>query len=516
MLLHHPFERMRARSPEAIALTACGRSYTYRDLGKRVDRLANVLRQRGVGRGDRVAAFMPNRMEFVVTLLATLRAGAVFMPIGALTRSGRLAALFEDAEPACLVTEERLAGVWEGPARDCASLRTVVVCDRDFDAALGEASGGAWEEPRAIDQDLAVLLYTSGSRGEPKGVMLTHHNLRSAMGSILSYLGLRADDVILCALPLTFGYGLGHVFLAFEAGARLVLEASFSYPIEILETMARERITVFPGVPTMFALLLAQGRLSQVDLSALRILTNAGAALPDETVRRLRSRLPRARLFAMYGQTECTRVTYLPPEEIDLRPNSVGRGMANQEIYLVDDAGRRLPPGSTGELVVRGSHVMRGYWRRPVETSQKLRPGEIPGELVLHTGDIFRTDEEGYLYFLSRSDDVIKCRGEKVSPLEIENVLHTLEGVLEAAVFGVPDPTLGLAIKAFVAVRPGFELTPRDVRGHCASRLESIKVPQHVVFLPSLPKTPNGKVDKKALLSGPRSKEGEKRARHQA
>jgi acyl-CoA synthetase (AMP-forming)/AMP-acid ligase II len=201
----------------------------------------------------------------------------------------------------------------------------------------------------------------------------------------------------------------------------------------------------------------------------------------------------------MYGMTECKRASYLPPDQLDARPGSVGRGMPNQEHWLIDEAGRRLPHGSTGELVVRGSHVMRGYWERPRETEERLKPGPIAGERVLHTGDLFRTDDDGYLYFVARKDDIIKSRGEKVSPKEVENVLYGITGVQDAAVVGVADELLGQAIKAFLVLRPGYSYSDKDITRHCQAHLESFMVPKYVEIVADLPKTDTGKIRKTGL-----------------
>jgi acyl-coenzyme A synthetase/AMP-(fatty) acid ligase len=224
------------------------------------------------------------------------------------------------------------------------------------------------------------------------------------------------------------------------------------------------------------------------------MITNAAAALSEEHIGKLRALFPQATLFSMYGLTECKRVSYLPPEQLDIRPLSVGRGMPDQELWLVDEAGARLPDGATGELVIRGSHVMRGYWEKPVETAERLKPGPLPGERVLYSGDIFRSDAEGYLYFVARKDDIIKSRGEKVSPREVENALYSLPGVLEAAVVGVPDPVLGQAVKAIVALAPGHAYSEKEVIRHCLSKLENFMAPKHVQFVDSIPKTNTGKI----------------------
>jgi acyl-CoA synthetase (AMP-forming)/AMP-acid ligase II len=263
--------------------------------------------------------------------------------------------------------------------------------------------------------------------------------------------------------------------------------------------MVRENVTVLPGVPTVFSMLLNLSTLKSFDLKTLRMVTNTAAALSEAQIREIRAAFPQATLFSMYGLTECKRVSYLPPDQLDIRPMSVGRGMPNEEVFLIDEHGKRLPNGSTGELVVRGSNVMRGYWKKPEQTAERLKPGDLPGEMYLHTGDIFRTDSEGYLYFVGRRDDIIKSRGEKVSPREVENVLYQIDGVLEAAVIGVSDPVLGQAVKAFLVLKPGFEHTERGVIRHCLAHLESFMAPKHVAFVDALPRTDTGKISKRGL-----------------
>jgi len=269
--------------------------------------------------------------------------------------------------------------------------------------------------------------------------------------------------------------------------------------VRLLDSLVRERVSVLPGVPTLFSALLGVRDLPQRDLASLRLLTNAAAALPAAHIARLRQAFPQAQLFSMYGLTECKRVSYLPPEELDRRPGSVGRGMPHQTLWLADAQGRHLPPGSEGELVVQGEHVMRGYWRKPAETAERLRIDPVSGRLALHTGDVFRSDDEGFLYFVARQDDIIKSRGEKVSPREVEEALYQLPGVLEAAVVGVPDELLGEAVKAYVTLRPGAQLDARAVIRHCLAMLESHMAPKQVEFVDALPRTDSGKIRRASL-----------------
>ncbi len=510
MLLHDFFTDTVARLPTKIALICDGQRYTYSDLDARVNTLAHTLRATGVKRGDRVALFLDNSVEMAVGMYATLALGAVFMPVNALTKQDKLAYLLNDSRATALVTDIALENIWvEALAENKSVIAAIVVNGVAANFAASVAArcvpypdkliSQHITEPATIDCDLASIIYTSGSTGEPKGVMLTHLNMVSATRSVSGYLELKPNDVIICVLPLAFDYGLYQLLMSIKVGATLVLERSFVFPIKVLDMMAKEKVTVFPGVPTIFSLLMNLKGLEKFDLGALRKITNTAAALSEEHIRRLRALFPHAVLYSMYGLTECKRVTYLPPDQLDIRPTSVGRGMPNEEVWLVDDAGNRLPHGSTGELVIRGSNVMRGYWEKPAETAKRLKPGPNVGEMVLYSGDLFRTDDEGWLYFVARRDDIIKSRGEKVSPREVENAIYSLEGVQDVAVIGVPDELLGQAIKAFIVQREGFNLSEREVIRHCLARLENFMAPKLVEFVAELPKTDTGKIKKTGL-----------------
>lgn len=502
-------EQSAARCPDKVALVCGQLRFTYAGLDQQANRLAHSLIQSGIRRGDRVVIFLDNSALAVVSLFAVLKAGGVFVMVNPTTKPAKLLYILNNSRATGLIL----------PAAKLPDLEPLTSAAPHLRAIWAEG-GGACPEPdsglpwqdlkqetesphlpstappcRAIDIDLAALIYTSGSSGMPKGVMLTHLNIVSAARSITTYLENRADDVIINFLPLSFDYGLYQVLMSCLMGCTLVLEKSFTYPHAALKTVQRERVTGLPLVPTLAAILL------EMDLSAysfpdLRYITNTAAALPPEHIRQLRQAFPGVRIYSMYGLTECKRVSYLPPDQLDRRPTSVGRGMPNEEVYIVDEAGNQLGPGATGELVVRGSNVMKGYWELPAETERVLRPGPFPWEKVLHTGDLFRMDEEGYLYFVARKDDIIKSRGEKVSPKEVEDALYSLPGIREAAVLGEEDPVLGQAIRAFVSLREGFSLTPQDILRHCARHLENYMVPQSVTVLDTLPKTSSGKIRK--------------------
>lgn len=506
------------RFPDKTALVCGDRRLSYGEIEVQCNRLAHALIREGLQRGDRVAVYLENSLEAVVSVFAILKAGAIFLVVNPTTKADKLLYILNNCRAAALITDSRRAAGLSHCWVQLPHLRSVVVAGKDAEDPL---EGGLRplslertlqqldlpSEPPAkgrIDIDLAALIYTSGSTGRPKGVMLTHLNIVSAATSITTYLESAPSDVILNVLPLSFDYGLYQVLMAFKVGATLVLERSFTYPYAVLEKLVSERVTGFPIVPTISAVLL-QLDLTQHEFPSLRYITNTAAALPTDHIRRLRALFPHVKLYSMYGLTECKRVSYLPPDQVDVRPTSVGRGMPNEEVYVVDGEGRRVGPGVTGELVVRGSNVMKGYWELPEETAKVLKPGSYPGEKALHTGDLFRTDEEGYLYFVGRKDDIIKSRGEKVSPKEVEDVLYSLDGVAEAAVVGVPDAVLGQAIKAVITLREGAHLTDQDLLRHCAQHLEEFAVPKFVEFRDSLPKTSSGKISKRELsvpLSG--------------
>jgi long-chain acyl-CoA synthetase len=489
---------------DRTALIADGRSYVFGELLDASQRLAGALSSRGIAPGDRVAIQLENSWACVTAIFGTLIAGAVFVLINPQTRAGKLEFILRDCGARALVTEsalervylEALQGLEHPPAVLCSGKCGSPA--ESLDAVLAQARPLAGPV-QLIPLDLATIIYTSGSTGEPKGVMQTHQAMVFTVGSLTEYLRLSQDEKILCVLPLSFDYGLYQLLMAVTLGACLVLERSFTFLGQVMDRVRDEGVTVFPGVPTVFATLLAAHRRNALCFPSVTRITNTAAALPDEFTGGLREIFPNALIYRMYGLTECKRVSYLEPELIDAKPGSVGKAIPGTEVYLRSTEGKPVPAGEVGILHVRGPHVMAGYWNRPDLTDEMLVHGKLPGERVLCTHDLFRMDDEGYLYFVGRTDDIIKTRGEKVSPVEVENALHRIPGVREAAVVGVPDEHLGQAIRAYVVADPSAGLTVQSLRTDSAAFLEPYMVPTQVILCDSLPRNPNGKVDKRTL-----------------
>jgi len=491
-----------ARLPDKTALVVGERRISYAELDELSNSLAAGLAANGVRRDDRVLIYLDNGWEAAVAIFAVLKAGATFSPINPSTKPDKLAFIAGNCEARAIITQSRLAGavaqaIVEGAqfsaiisAGDSALLPQAVQLETLLAASAQAPIHGG------IDSDLAMLIYTSGSTGRPKGVMMNHRNIEAAATSITTYLENTEDDIILNVLPLAFDYGLYQLLMAVKLGATLVIEKSFAFPAAIFEVMRREKVTGLPLVPTMAAMILNMKDLEPGSFPDLRYISNTAAALPPAHIERLRVLLPGTTIFSMYGLTECKRCTYLPPSRLDDKPGSVGIAIPNTEAFVVDDEGQRVAPGEIGQLVIRGPHVMQGYWQNSEATEKALRPGPNPWEKVLYTGDLFYADDEGFLYFVGRTDDIIKTRGEKVAPKEVEAVLVSCPGVVEAVVVGKADPVLGHAIHAIV-VKSDPELGERDIIRHCAKNLEDFMVPKSIEFRDSLPKTDTGKVSRR-------------------
>jgi len=519
-LVKHFLENSARRFPDKVALISGSRRLTYSEINKTADRLASAFLKIKIKRQDRVAIFLDSSIESVISLFGILKAGAIFVMLSPTLKPKKLAYILKDSSARAVITNTNKASlvvnavqeapeltdiVWTGTKDSIKILESIAhqtkhVTHHSWNAVLSKTpvvSLKPYDLP--IDLDIATIIYTSGSTGDPKGVISANYNVISACQSITTYLQNTENDIILNTLPLSFDYGLYQILMSFLVGAAVVLEKSFLYPYRILEHLVEEKVTGFPIVPTMAALLLQMEDLSRFDFHCLRYITSTAAALPEYHIRRLKELFPDTRIYSMYGLTECKRVAYLPPEELDTRPGSVGIPIPNEEVFIVDGNGQEVGPNKIGELVVRGSNVMQGYWNAPQETKLRFKPGKHFRETLLYTGDLFRRDNDGFLYFIGRTDDIIKTQGERVSPKEIENCICELKGVSETAVIGLPDDLSGQVIKAFVVPDKHHKIREVDVLRHCKKNLEVFMVPRYIEIRKQLPKTSSGKVDKTRL-----------------
>ncbi|MBN1982228.1 MAG: AMP-binding protein [Chitinivibrionales bacterium] len=522
VFIHDYLSLSAKRSPDKKAIVCDGVSLSYSELDTASDRLANTLIDHGVQRQDKVIVFLDTGNEIVVALYGISKAFGVFVIINSTIKAKKLAYILNDSGGAVLITHTSKASIvdealletdkkytimWLGNESDIpAHLRS---CSIPFDSLESETYDGDYYQMRLVqhtkklhplDIDLATLIYTSGSTGEPKGVMSSHQNIISAARSIISYLKNREDDIILVVLPLSFDYGLYQVLMAVMYGGTVILETSLLYIHPILECIVKQRVTGFPIVPTILAMILQLQNVARYDFDSLRYVTNTGQALPEAHIKQFRQLFPKVQFFSMFGLTECKRVSYLPPDELDTRPTSVGKAMPCCETFIYDETGNEVKPGEIGELVVRGANVMKGYWNAPLLTAQTFRPGLHCGETLLYTGDYFKKTEDGYLYFIGRKDDMIKSKGERVSPKEVENVLCNKKGVIEAAVIGVPDTIAGYIIQAFVVCDDKEPINECELLKYCNENLEPHAIPRSITIVSGLPKTHHGKIDKQTLL----------------
>jgi amino acid adenylation domain-containing protein len=496
------------RFPEKVALVCKGARLTYAQLETSANGLAQSLIQRGLRPGERVMICLPNSTEAAIAVFGVLKASGVFVFVNPTIKEGKLQFIANNCRASALICTEKHAQIYEKTRSAFPTIGTVIQIGSRFTSKPTSGSMILFEECireagtdrpacRTAESDIASIIYTSGSTGEPKGVVCGHDNIAFVSQSIITYLKNSPEDIVINFLPLSFDYGLYQLLMAFRFGGTLVLEPAFVYPGELVNRIEAEKVTGLPVVPTALALLLAVAwRLEQ--LKSLRYISNTAAALAVNHIRAMREKLPWVRFYSMYGLTECKRALYLPPEQIDARPGSVGIAIPGTEVWLEDEKGRRLGPGSTGELVIQGAHVMRGYWEDAEATSAVFREDAVGAARVLRSGDLFRMDEEGYLSFLSRKGDIIKSRGEKIAPREVEDAAYSLESVVEAAAIGVPDTVLGQKIKLFIVSRDS-SMTEQDIKRRCRERLEDFMVPQIVEFRDQLPKTESGKIDKKTL-----------------
>lgn len=514
-LIHHMLRTSAHRLPDKEALVHGEQRLSYREVDGRVTGLASGLRRAGAERGDRIGIYLDASVSQTLSIFGISRADAVYVPINGLLYPDQVAHIVRDCRMKGLVTTREKLVTLSPILKDSPSLEFLVLVGdggpvdvplpvHHFEemCALTSSVGG---RERAIGKDLAAILYTSGSTGRPKGVMLSHAQVMAGAAIVSTYLEIGESDRILAVLPFSFDAGMNQLMSAWQRGATLVL-INFVFAREVVQTLLKERVTGLAGVPTFWSLMAqSSSTLHKQALPDLRYITNTGGAMPQTVLATLRSQLRTTRIFLMYGLTEAFRSTYLPPEELDRRPTSMGKAIPDTEILLISEEGKPCKPGEIGELVHRGPTVSMGYWGQPELTAQVLRPHPfLPPELgdverVCYSGDFVRMDEDGFLYFVGRRDTMIKSSGFRISPTEVEEVLFKSQLVKGAAVIGIPDEVLGQTIKAFVVARDGETVDLKALREFCAGNMPRHMVPKAIDVLDEMPKTPSGKVDYPAL-----------------
>ncbi|MEZ5105554.1 MAG: AMP-binding protein [Draconibacterium sp.] len=497
--------------PSKTAIIAKSEEYTYSDLKNNAEKLANYLVSSGIERGDMVAIYLQNSWQCAVAIYGIALSGAAFLVINPQTKADKFQYILNDSGAKTLISETGLRSevvpalkvsksitelIITGEPEKFAGIENVKI--KSFEGILNQEKVEA-TLPRIIPNDLAALIYTSSSTGFPKGVMMTHQSMVFTSWSLIEYLRLSEEDRIILLSPLAFDYGLYQLLMAVTMGGSIIIEQSFIFQATIYKNIEKYKPTVFPGVPTIYAMMIAANKKNKLAFESIKRVTNTAAALPAEFIPDLKEIFPSALIFKMYGLTECKRVCYLEPELVDEKPGSVGKAIPGTEVFLLTPEGDRVPAGERGILHIRGPHVMLGYWHKEELSNEMLKPGFLPGERILCSNDWFKMDEEGFLYFLGRNDDIIKTRGEKVSPVEIENVIYKLSEIKEAVVFGVPDEILGESIVAIVTTYGKTSISEKDIQKECMSKLENFMIPQKVLFMDEMPKNANGKIDKKRL-----------------
>jgi acyl-CoA ligase (AMP-forming) (exosortase A-associated) len=517
-LVHHLLYSSAERLPEKEALVHEDERLSYSAVYWAVTSFAHGLKLTGLQRGDRLGILLKSSIPQALSIFAASAAGAVFVPIHEVLFPDQVAHIVADCGVKGLVTTAAKLASLNGVFQRMPSLAFAVVVD-ESDAPQVPIAVHRFEQLCSVDagpqtdacigRDLAAILYTSGSSGKPKGVMLTHTNIIAGARIVSTYLGITENDRTLAALPFTFDAGLNQMMTAIQQGGTTVL-IQFTLARDIVRVLLRERISGLTGIPTLWCLLAhPHSTLMKTPLPQLRYIANTGGSLPQNVLATLMQALPATAVFLMYGLTEAFRSTYLPPDELDRRPNSIGKAVPNTEILVVDRDGKPCAPWEVGELVHRGPTVAAGYWGKPELTDQVFRPHPwMPPELlhretVCYSGDLVKTDDEGFLYYVGRKDSMIKSSGFRISPTEVEEVLLQIGTVLEAAVIGVPDDLVGQHIKAFVVSSDPDSPNGQAISRHCSDKLPRHMVPKEVEFLEELPKTPNGKVDYSALKVSP-------------
>lgn len=509
-LLHQFVLNQGETHPESPALKFKNQELSYGTLAQHMIQCAAGLKQLDLVKGQRVALYLDKRIETVLGIFASSYLGAVFVPINPILKPEQAAYIMQDCNVRILISNHSRLNALAPYLKDCPDLRHIVSVDKiDESITLPQHQ---WDDlqhfdsfmPTAniIDEDIASILYTSGSTGKPKGVVLSQRNMVAGAQSVADYLNNSRDDRILAVLPFSFDYGLSQVTTGFLVGAQVVL-MNYLLPKDVVKAVAKEKITGLAAVPPLWI------QLAGLDWpdTQLRYITNSGGALPTTIIRNLQSKINGGQIYLMYGLTEAFRSTYLPPDQIEQRPESMGKAIPNAEILVVHPDGSPCAPNEPGELVHRGALVAKGYWNDIEKTKQRFKPvpqkvsGLVNDELAVWSGDTVRMDEEGFLYFIGRQDDMIKTSGYRVSPTEIEEVIYSSKLVKEVVALGINHPVLGQAIVLCV-VSDGYPDEIKDkILQQCSIHLANYMIPKEIIVEQKLERNANGKIDRKSLKS---------------
>ena len=511
-LLHQLLLEQAQRTPESPALGVKAKWYNYAEVADQVKRVAAGLQQLGLARHERVAVYLPKVAEAVFGYFGATAAGGVMVPVNPVLKAAQVTHILKDCNVRVLITNKARFKQLTDCLAECHDLRHIILIDDESrEADIPVLSWGdfiqpseQWQPVAAIDMDMAAILYTSGSTGKPKGVVLSHRNMVTGAHSVAQYLNNTASDRLLCVLPFSFDYGFSQLTTSFSVGASCYL-LEYLLPRDILKNIAAQKITGLALVPPLWV------QLTELDwpeetAQSLRYFTNSGGAMPTATLACLREKMPAAAPYLMYGLTEAFRSSYLDPSEVDQRPTSMGKAIPNAELLVINEDGKRCQPNEPGELVHRGSLVAMGYWNDPARTAERFKPAplafkEIPTpELAVWSGDVVKQDEEGYLYFIGRRDDMIKTSGYRVSPSELEEVVYASGLVSEVAAIGIPHNRLGQAI-VLVVVTGEQPVDQKALIKYCQQQLPAFMVPSEVIVKEALSRNPNGKIDRKILVN---------------
>ncbi len=510
--LHHLLADAAARWPDAPALTYKRETLSYSDLWRQARAVGAGLSKLGLRRGERVGVYVEKRLETVAAIFGISAASGVFVPVNPVLRQKQAAYILDNCSCRMLITTpERLALLSEDLVA-CPSLEQVIVIgspSADVDGAIGvlawedlvrDASVAAPSDKGVVDYDVGAILYTSGSTGKPKGVVVSHRNLIVGAESVSSYLENSSSDVILSVLPLSFDAGFSQLTTGFNAGSHIVL-INYLMPEDVIRLCAQHGVTGITAVPPLW-IQLSEKMWPESATRQMRYFANTGGRMPKATLDMLQSIFPRAKPYLMYGLTEAFRSTYLDPAEVDRRPDSIGKAIPNAEILVVRADGSLCNPGEQGELVHRGALVTLGYWKDPQRTAERFKPAPsrtdglcIP-EMAVWSGDLGGRDEEGFLYFVGRNDEMIKTSGYRVSPSEIEEVAYDSGAVRDAVALGIPDDKLGQHIVLIVSPLDDCRIDADALLSEYKKRVPLYMVPRCIVVRPELPRSPNGKLDR--------------------